>query len=113
MGKLQGGEFVFRAIAVPGVPDYQSQHETGRHEGWCRGSGTMGIYPARPELIVPFQGQWGEPNSYGRRAIMKVIGYVRVSTNEQAERGEPGRAKTSDSGVLQSKRLDLRRDPRR
>ena len=24
----------------------------------CRGSGTMGIYPARPELIVPFQGQW-------------------------------------------------------
>jgi hypothetical protein len=25
---------------------------------WCRGSGTMGIFPARPELIVPFQGQW-------------------------------------------------------
>ena len=24
----------------------------------CRGTGTMGIFPARPELVVPFQGQW-------------------------------------------------------
>jgi hypothetical protein len=28
------------------------------HEDWCQGGGPQGIFTVRPELLVPFVGEW-------------------------------------------------------